>query len=281
MRERLSIIILTYNEEKNIEKCLRSLKEFNAPIYIIDSFSNDSTEQIARLYGASFIQNQFQTHVKQWQFALELPQIDTEWILGLDADQELTLDLVEEIKSLIANNPPQNGFYLNRRNYFLNQWIKHGGYYPRYLLKLFRKDAVYLDEHELMDHHFYVSGETGKLKFDIIENNLKEDLTFWIDKHNKYASLQAQEEFGKKVSESGKLFGNQDQKRLYLKNLWNKMPLFLRPFLYFFYRYIIQFGFLDGKKGLIFHFLQAFWYRFLVDAKIYELRKKQQIAENK
>jgi len=275
MKNRLSIIILTYNEEKNIEKCLRSLKDLNAPIYIIDSFSNDATESIAKSFGAAFITHPFETHVKQWKFALELPQIDTEWILGLDADQELTAELVVEIKSLLAHHPIENGFYLNRRNYFLNQWIKHGGYYPRYLLKLFRKNAVYLDENELMDHHFYVKGKTSKLTFDIIENNLKEDLSFWISKHNKYAALQAEEELNRQIIVRGNLLGNQDQKRIYLKNLWNKMPLFIRPFVYFCYRYFFQLGFLDGKNGLIFHFLQAFWYRFLVDAKIYELKNKR------
>ena len=277
MKNRLSIIILTYNEEKNIEKCLRSLKDLNAPIYIIDSFSNDATESIAKSFGAAFITHPFETHVKQWKFALELPQIDTEWILGLDADQELTAELAVEIKSLLAHHPIENGFYLNRRNYFLNQWIKHGGYYPRYLLKLFRKNAVYLDENEMMDHHFYVKGKTAKLKFDIIENNLNEDLTFWIAKHNKYASLQAHEEFKKLDLNKGKFFGQQDERRLYLKNRWNSLPLFLRPLIYFMYRYFIQFGFLDGIKGLIFHFLQAFWYRFLVDAKIYELKNKRNI----
>lgn len=273
MKGILSIIILTYNEEKNLAKCLSSLRDLDAAIYIVDSYSTDATEQIAKTYNAHFIQNEFTTHVKQWQFALSIAHINSEWILGLDADQELTPELVAEIKNTLKNDPGENGFYLNRRNYFLNKWIKHGGYYPRYLLKLFRKKAVYLDENEMMDHHFYVQGKTAKLKFDIIENNLNEDLTFWIAKHNKYASLQADEEFKKLDLSKGKLFGQQDERRLYLKNRWNNLPLFLRPLIYFMYRYFIQLGFLDGIKGLIFHFLQAFWYRFLVDAKIYELKK--------
>lgn len=275
MKHLLSIIILTYNEEKNIHKCLSSLKALDAPIYIIDSFSSDQTESIAKNFGAKFIQNKFETHVKQWQFALNIPEIQSEWILGLDADQELTTALVSEIQIVLNSKPQANGFYLNRRNYFMGQWIKHGGYYPRYLLKLFRKNAVYLDENEMMDHHFYVNGNTAKLKNDLIENNLKEDLSFWISKHNQYATLQATEEVKGSYSSKGRWFGDQDERRLFIKARWNQLPLFLRPFLYFTYRYIVQLGFLDGVKGLIFHFLQAFWYRFLVDAKIYELRKRK------
>lgn len=280
MKNSLSIIILTYNEEKNITKCLRSLEILDANIYVVDSFSTDETENIVKSYGGYFIQNKFETHVKQWKFALALSEVKTEWILGLDADQELTSELAEEIKDTLESHPKENGFYLNRRNYFLNQWIKHGGYYPRYLLKLFRREYVYLDENEMMDHHFYVKGGTKKLQYDLIENNLNEDLTFWVTKHNKYATLQAQEEFNKLELSKGELFGKQDERRLYLKNRWNNLPLFLRPLIYFIYRYFIQLGFLDGTKGLIFHFLQAFWYRFLIDAKIYEMKNKIDGSDN-
>lgn len=270
----LSIIILTYNEEHNLPKCLKSLEGLNADIYIIDSFSTDQTQAIAEQYQTTFIQHEFKTHVKQWKFALSIPEINSEWILGLDADQELSPELRKEIETTVQNNPKENGFYICRKNYFLNKWIKYGGYYPRYLLKLFRKEFVYLDEHELMDHHFYVNGTAAKLKFDLSEHNLKETLNFWIAKHNKYAALQAQEEINANIIFKGKLFGSQDERRLFFKRIWNQSPLFIRPLVYFLYRYFIQLGFLDGKEGLIFHFLQGFWYRFLVDAKIYELRKK-------
>ena len=274
MIKNLSIIILTYNEEQNLPKCLKSIEGLNADIYVIDSFSTDQTQFIAEKHYTTFIQHCFETHVKQWQFALSLPEIKSEWILGLDADQELSIELKEEIKEIIQNKPAENGFYICRRNYFLDKWIKYGGYYPRYLLKLFRKEFVYLDERELMDHHFYVNGSTAKLKFDLSERNLNETLSFWISKHNKYAAFQAQEEINANLPFKGKFFGSQDEKRFFLKKIWNQSPLFIRPFAYFLYRYFIQLGFLDGKEGLIFHFLQGFWYRFLVDAKIYELRKK-------
>lgn len=269
----LSIIILTYNEEKNLPKCLESVIPLSVPVFVVDSFSDDNTLAICEKYKVQVYQNKFETHSRQWEYALKELPIQTPWILGIDADQELLPELAAEIRITLAGSPAYDGYYIKRRNFFMGKWIRHGGYYPRYLLKLFRRDKVYLDSGELMDHHFYVHGRTGRLEYDLIENNLKEDLSFWSGKHIKYAALQASEEFNQTAVNQGRLFGNQDERRMFLKNIWNRMPLFIRPFLYFIYRYFIQLGFLDGRTGLVFHFLQAFWYRFLVDAKIYELRK--------
>lgn len=271
----LSVVILTYNEEKNLPTCLESLKNLQADIFIVDSFSNDATQEIAKKYHAQFFQHTFDTHAKQWQYALKSLPLKTDWILGLDADQQLMPDLVNELNVLLSSsNNKADGYYIKRRNYFLGQWIKFGGYYPRYLLKLFKKDNVYLEEGELMDHHFYIRGKTAHLTYDLVENNLKEDLDFWLQKHIVYAQKQATEEFHRTVKQKGSFFGNQDERRIFFKNAWNKMPLFIRPFIYFIYRYIFLLGFLDGRKGLIFHYQQAFWYRFTVDAMIFQMKKK-------
>jgi hypothetical protein len=195
----------------------------------------------------------------------------------LDADQQMMPELTEEIRELFKNKEPSfAGYYVKRRMFFLGKWIRHGGYYPLYLLKLFRKDAVFIDEGELMDHHFYVHGETTRLQHDLIEANQNETLAFWLNKHIRYAHLQAREQLEqtRKISGHANLLGNQDERRQFLKNGWEKMPLFIRPFIYFLYRYFFQLGFLDGRTGLIFHLLQAFWYRFIVDAKIYEAQRK-------
>ncbi len=276
MELKLAIVILTFNEELNLEKCLKSVSSLACPIYIIDSFSNDKTEEIAKKYNAIFIKNKFSTHTLQWKFALENINHEVDWVLGLDADQTLSVELQEEIKSMFQTSEhlPHNGYYIQRNNYFLGKWVRYGGYQNRYLLKLFKRDKVYLDESELMDHHFYVSGSTAKLKGTLDENNLKENLDFWKLKHVRYAELQAKEEYEKLLSNKGKLFGNQDERRLFLKNLWNRMPLFIRPLLYFIYRYIFLLGFLDGKIGSKFHYLQAYWYRRKVDENIYNLRVK-------
>lgn len=273
MNNKLAVVILTFNEELNLPKCLESIKNLDAKIFIIDSFSTDATEQIAMKYGAEFIANKFETHTKQWKFALTQLPDDIDWVLGLDADQTITTELSDElIKLFNPNNKISNsGYYIRRRNYFLGKWIRFGGYQNRYLLKLFKKSDVFLDESELMDHHFYVNGTTSKLKSDMIENNLKEDLPFWKNKHIKYAKLQAKEEYERLITNKGSLFGNQDSRRLYFKNIWNTLPLFIRPIIYFLYRYILQGGFLDGIVGTKFHYLQAYWYRRTVDENIFEM----------
>ena len=173
-----------------------------------------------------------------------------------------------------------DGLFIKRRQLFRNRWIKHGGYYPKYLLKLFRRDKVLMDPGDLVDHHFYLTGRSKKLRHDLVEANKKEDdISFWIDKHNRYASLLAREEFGWRAGSRAtaitpRVLGNPDQQTLVLKQFWRRLPLYLRPFLYFSYRYFVRLGFLDGKEGAIFHFLQAFWFRLLVDIKLDEMQQE-------
>ncbi|TAF75562.1 MAG: glycosyltransferase family 2 protein [Bacteroidetes bacterium] len=274
MKLPISVVILTFNEEKNIEETLSSVKKLTNDIVIIDSFSSDQTIEIAEKYNCFVLQNKFETFTKQWDFGLKNTPYKSVWILGLDADQVLSNELIDEVKDVISLPQSVSGFYIKRKMFFLDKWIKHGGYYPLYLLKLFKSDAVYLDKGELMEHHFYVNGATKKLKNDIIENNKNETIEFWLNKHVKYAKMQALEEFTQSKSEKkGNLFGNINERKTFLrKQIWENLPLFVRPFIYFIYRFIFLLGFLDGRRGLIFHFLQAFWYRFVVDAKIYELK---------
>jgi glycosyltransferase involved in cell wall biosynthesis len=278
------VIVLTLNEEDNLDACLASVASWVDQVFVLDSGSRDGTLAIARRHGAQIAEHAFETHAQQWMWALENLPIAHEWILGLDADQRLTAELREELAALFSSGeanggtgPSADGYFIKRRQVWRGRWIKHGTYYPKYLLKLFRKSRVRLDERDLMDHHFYVRGATGKLAYDLVEENVKEnDLQFWIDKHNRYAKLLAQEEIGKRqrAHESvirASLFGNPDQRTLWLKQRWYALPLYARPFLYFSYRYFLRLGFLDGKQGFLFHFLQGFWFRMLVDAHIDDL----------
>ncbi len=283
VKERLpiSVIILTYNEGKNIEKCLESVYEWVDEIFIVDSGSIDKTLEITKTYTDKIYYHSFETHSKQWAWALNNLPIKNQWVLGLDADQVITPELADEMSRIFINKEidKYHGYYIKRRQIFLGKWIRHGGYYPYYLLKLFKKDCVKIEEKELIDHHFYVNGNTGKFKNDLIEWNRKEDdLSFWIDKHNRYATLQAIEEIylRDKPDDKSSLFGNKDQRTLWLKNkIWRRLPLFIRSFLYFIYRYFFRLGFLDGVEGLIFHLLQGFWYRFMVDVRIWEMKRSK------
>ncbi len=248
---------------------------------MIDSGSTDGTTEIAHAHGARVLTHPFESHARQWKWALEHLPAPSSWVLGLDADQWLTPELVSEISSLFKGTQVRleqvDGFYIKRRQIFRGQWIQHGGYYPKYLLKLFRRASVQIDELDLMDHHFYVAGPTAKLHFDLVEDNKKEsDLAFWIEKHNRYALLHAREELLRRRDSSSwkieaKLFGSPDQRVVWLKQRWYAMPLYVRPAMYFLYRYFLQRGFLDGRQGFLFHFMQAFWYRVLVDAHLHDL----------
>jgi glycosyltransferase involved in cell wall biosynthesis len=270
-------IILTFNEERNLPACLESLGSAARDVFVLDSGSTDRTVTLARTAGARVVVHPFETHARQWAWALEHLPIQTDWVLGLDADQRLTPELRAAIVSAIAPGAPEGGdvgYYVNRRQVFRGQWIKHGGYYPKYLLKLFRRSRVRFDDGELVDHHFHVDGPSGHLRGDLIEDNQNEARIFeWIEKHNRYARAMAAEEIDRldRGAPRGRWFGTADERTARLKSIWVRLPLYWRPLGYFLYRYVIRMGFLDGKQGLIFHFMQAFWYRLLVDINRDEL----------
>lgn len=276
----LSVIILTYNESANLPTCIASLQPLNAEIFIIDSGSSDNTIEIAKQAGCQVFSHPFENHAKQLNWGLENIPISTPWIMRLDADERLTPELVEELKNTLSQTPQEiTGYQVKRRVFFMGRWIRHGGYYPTWLLRVWRT-GLGTCEQRWMDEHIILSqGETADLKYDIIDENQK-GLTFWTDKHNRYADREVKDLLGGTVSEQDDLLNTNQpsqagKRRWVKKNFYGRSPLFLRAFLYFLMRYIIGLGFLDGIQGLIFHFLQGFWYRFLVDAKIYEIKRSQ------
>jgi len=278
MKSLISVIILTYNEEIHLSRCLNSVKEITNKIYIVDSFSEDSTLKIAAKYDAKIFQNKWINYSKQFNWALEKLPIETEWIMRLDADEYLTNDLQEEIKNRLSNLENDiTGVVLKRRVYFMNKWIKRGGYYPTYLLRIWRNGLGKCEERWMDEHIKLSSGKTIVFNNDIVDDNLN-NLTWWTDKHNSYATREAIDLLNTKYSFfrfdsiAADEMNSQDKKKRWVKeNFYSKLPLFIRPFLYFLYRYFFKLGFLDGKEGLVWHFLQGFWYRFLVDAKIYQI----------
>jgi glycosyltransferase involved in cell wall biosynthesis len=280
----LSFVILTKNEELNLSTCLESLRSLDAKVFIVDSGSTDATVEIAKSYGCEVIEHSFINQAQQLNWALANLKIESKWVMRLDADERLTPELARELIEILPKTTSEvSGYQCKRRVYFMGKWIRYGGYYPTWLLRVWR-NGVGICEQRWMDEHMILStGKLASLKFDIIDDNRK-DLTFWTDKHNRYSDREVQDLIASTTNTDAllntenqlNLDDQAKQRRWVKKNLYGRSPLFLRAFLYFLLRYTIGLGFLDGKEGLIFHFLQGFWYRFLVDAKIYQNRINQE-----
>lgn len=275
MTNSLSVIILTYNEEANIGKALSSVCGWAKEVFIVDSFSTDNTLEIAAAYPCKVFRNQFSGYATQRNYALtELP-ITTEWGLFLDADEWLTPELKKEIDQVIKNSPVENGFYIKRRMVWMGRWIKRG-YYPTWILRLFRIAYARCEDREI-NEHIVVEGKTGQLRNDFIHED-RRGLSHWIEKHNKYAEMEAKQFATYKEAKSGylggKLSGSQAERKRWLReNVWERLPPLVRPFIFFGYRYFVRGGFLDGREALVYHFLQGLWFPFLVDAKYLEMRR--------
>jgi glycosyltransferase involved in cell wall biosynthesis len=276
----LSVIILTNNESKHIGRCIKSLLLITDKIFIVDSNSTDNTVEIAENLGAVVVQNPWVSYAFQFNYGIQNNPFPTQWLMRMDADEYITPELAEELKTSLASKPEEiSGLYVKRRVVFMDQWINHGGYYPIWLLRIWRRGLGVCEELWMDEHIKLSSGTTAQLQNDIVDHNLN-NLTWWTQKHNNYAIrevidlLNIKYNFGDKETVTPNFWGSQEQRTRYLKIKYANLPLFTRPFMYFLYRFIVKGGFLDGKKGLIWHFLQGFWYRFLVDAKIYEVYQR-------
>ena len=275
----LSAIILTYNEEQHLDRCLNSLKEVCSEIFIVDSFSTDKTKSIAENYGGHFLQNKWINYATQFNWGIANASIKTDWILRIDADEYLSPQLIQSLKKELATIPDSyNGIRVKRIMYFMNKPLKKAGMYPIWHLKIWRKGTAICEQRWMDERMCLTSGEVFSLEGDLIDHNLN-NITWWTQKHNNYATREAIDildhiyNFTGKQHMSGKLIGSSEDRRRWLKTKYYKMPLFIRPFLFFNIRYFLQGGILEGKRGFIWNLLQCFWYRFLVDVKIDEAYK--------
>lgn len=277
----LTAIILTYNESLHIERCIRSVRKLTDRIFVVDSFSNDDTVALAEKEGATVLQNKFVHHAHQLNWALKNCPIETEWIIRLDADEYLTEELTEELDGILPTLPlPFTALEINYRHYFWGRWIRYGTRYPLPLVRVWRNGCGLADNRMMDEKLLLTGGKIYKLKNDFIHEDLN-DLTFFTDKHNSYATREAIELLAKKyrhINQSQKPTDHQISEKHF--NLRMKERFYSRPSLiwvrslgYFVYRYIFRLGFLDGKEGLVYHFLQGFWFRFLADMKSLEIEK--------
>ena len=279
----LTIIILTFNEQDRIVPCLDSLAGINANIFVVDSFSTDDTLDILRGRGFAFVQHEFINYAVQRNWAQENNPFATDWVFHLDADERVTDELVTWLRNCFPQAAAStHGFMFSRRTIFLGKWIRHGGHYPSFHLRLFRTPFGHCEQ-KAYDQHFVVSGRVEAIKGADIVDTVTSSLSHFTASHNRWSTVEAAESVngvgGGEVKST--LTGTPIEKRRWLKNnLFSRLPLFLRSFLYFFYRYVFRLGFLDGKEGLVFHVLQGFWFRFLVDAKILEIRNNEKTRRN-
>ncbi|GAB3182091.1 glycosyltransferase family 2 protein [Telluribacter humicola] len=276
----LSVIILTHNESLHIERCIRSLLPVTDKIFIVDSYSTDNTVQLATQLGAVVVQNPWVSYAFQFNYGIHQNPFKTKWLMRMDSDEYLTPELASELNQKLTGLADNiSGLYVKRRVFFMDKWIKNGGYYPTWLLRVWRNGQGICEELWMDEHIKLTQGETMNLDYDIVDHNLN-NLTWWTQKHNNYAIrevidlLNIKYNFDEKETVTPAFWGTQEQRKRYLKVRYASLPLFTRPVMYFLFRYFIKLGFLDGKKGLIWHFLQGFWYRFLVDAKVYEVYQR-------
>ena len=277
----VSAIVAARNEEKNLPRCLESLRDVGE-VYVIDSGSTDATVEIARSFGTKVVQFHYQGGwPKKRQWAIENLPLQFDWIFLVDADEALTPELAEEIRQAIRN-PAINGYYVSLRMYFLGRLLRHGsaGFWK---LSLFRRgkggyecrlrdqDASMADME--IHEHVVVDGPTEKLKHPLEHYNV-ESLSRYIQKHDEYSNWEAkvwvQGEANKDLAPA--FFGNQAQRRRWLKGKFLRLPG--SPLWFFIYRYVFNLGFLDGVPGLIYCAFQAVQV-FHVKAKIFEMRRAE------
>lgn len=275
----LAVVILTHNEERHITRALGSVAGIATEVFVVDSFSTDRTVELAKAKGATVLQNKFINYAKQFQWALDHAPITASWIMRLDADEVIEADLNARIRDELARLPDDVvGINLKRKHIFLGRWIRHGGRYPLVLLRIWRRGHGRIEDRWMDEHMILWGGRTVTFDGGFADHNLN-DLTFFTDKHNKYATREAIDVINARrrlfrrdvdlVREQGSR--QAAIKRWIKEKLYNRVPYQVSTPSYFLFRMIFQLGFLDGKEGLVYHGLQGFWYRFLVGAKVQEL----------
>jgi glycosyltransferase involved in cell wall biosynthesis len=280
----LSVVILSYNESIHIKRAVENVIDWCDEVVVLDSNSTDDTAAIAEATGAKVFYRNFDNYMAQRNHAIHELPLQNEWMIFLDADEYISEALKNEIAQLLLGDPAHDGYMMKRRFIFKDRWIRFGGYYPIWILRLFKRSKGNVDRE--INEHVTVSGTVGNLKNDFSDHNLK-SLADWIEKHNRYSNYEAQQflnhhdrkHTGEK-DQMAKLTGNSaERKRWIRQNIWNEMPPFVRPFVYFTWRYFFRFGFLDGKAGFIYHYLHGFWYPFITDVKYLELKKQRNLLE--
>jgi glycosyltransferase involved in cell wall biosynthesis len=272
---RPSVIVLTFNSAGTMAATLRQAFALSDDVHVVDSFSTDETLAIAAAAGATVTQHVFENYGAQRNWAIASLPLKYPWQLHLDADEAMDDALVAAIRQLPAD-PPGNGFLLARYVRFLGRVMRHGAMSPTWHLRLFRAGAARCEDRKYDQHFYLLQGQPQRLDGAMIDD-IAMPLTEWTARHNRWSDSEVAEQTeatSKPGTIQGDAAGNPIEQKRYWRQKYNAAPLFVRPFALFFYRYFLRLGFLDGTEGLIFWVLQTFWFRFLIDAKLYERRQR-------
>jgi glycosyltransferase involved in cell wall biosynthesis len=274
----VSVVVPVKNEERNLGSCLQHL-QWADEIFVIDSQSTDGTVRLAEELGARVVQFHFQgSYPKKKNWALENLLFRNEWVLIVDADEWIPPELSREIAQVLEEKKEYDGYYINRRFFFLGRWIRHCGYYPSYNLRLFkhrlgRYERIPVNgagDNEVHEH-VLLQGKAGTLGHDMLHFAYP-SITAWVEKHNRYSTWEAG------LAERWRFQGTTSleqgmadplRRKRFLKRLYFRLPL--RFALRFLYAYLWKGGIWDGRAGFIFCILLSF-YDFLSWAKAFEGR---------
>jgi glycosyltransferase involved in cell wall biosynthesis len=272
-----SVIILAFNSVDTLGATLAQAREISDDIHVVDSFSTDDTVALGREHGAQVVQHPFENYGAQRNWAIDHVVSRYPWQLHLDADERLTPELIASIQSL-PEGPAHSGFFIARLVEFLGRQLRHGGMSPTWHLRLFRKGAGRCEERKYDQHFYLCEGSAGKLQGYMIDD-IRMPLSEWTARHNRWSDAEVLEQTAARegVRIRPRFWGNPVERKRFLRGLYNDAPLFVRPFALFFYRYFLRLGFLDGREGFIFWTLQTFWFRFLIDAKLFEQGKGKSV----
>lgn len=275
-------IVLTLNEEIHIARCLKSIRDICATIMIVDSGSTDRTVEIAKSVGAEVVTNPWVNYATQMNFGIDHVAGRGGWILRIDADEYLCDGTGRSLIQLLNELPDDvGGVCLRLRRIFMGKWLKRGGLYPIWLLRVWRNGRGRCDN-SWMDEHVVVQGKVHHAPLDFADHSLR-PLSLWSQKHISYAGREAIDilfrEFGANDEATGNL-GRSRLKRILKLTIYIRLPSGLRSFLYFILRYIVRLGFLEGREGYYFHVLQGLWYRTLVDAIAVGIREDVLLGES-
>jgi len=270
----VSVLVLTRDEAANIGECLESLR-WADEVFVVDSLSTDRTAEIARALQAKVHLHPFVGYADQRNWALQNLPFAHDWVLMLDADERIPKALADEISVAVSRQDTYSGFYMARRIFFMGTWLKHGGLYPTWLLRLFKRQRARVEERPV-NEHVIVNGSVGYLAhpFDHAD---RRPLGDWVTKQNRYADLQTEEYLREKSrlgftsSIRANLRGSQAERKRWIKlRIWNRLPLLFRPLLFFTCNYFLRGGFLAARAVFIYHILWSFWIKFLIDVKVME-----------